>query len=245
MPVEIPVEARPWPRGQETALAGVSSFGFSGTNAHVIVEEAPQRGGAQAEGWSEPLHLWRCRPRSEEALQELAERYAAELAKGQVELGDLCYTANAGRAHFEQRRQWSQGGRAKRYSDGYWRQPGGTRCGSGPGFGRRFCFPVKARSMPGWGKSCMRPSRCSGRRWRNARNCCSGELDRAAAGSAVGRRDQMAGADRLYAAGAVCRGVRFARAVAELGDGAGAVLGHSVGEYVAACVAGVTRWRRD
>src|SRR3984957_13043745 len=53
--VEIPQQWKPWPRGERPRVAGVSAFGFSGTNAHVIVEEAPLQSRAARTG-ERPIH---------------------------------------------------------------------------------------------------------------------------------------------------------------------------------------------
>lgn len=104
-PLAIPTQCQPWEPGTERRLAGISSFGFGGTNAHLILEEASDR--AQAKDYlqsTRPLHLLSLSAKSEPAVKELAGRYADYLANyPAVSLADLCFTANAGRTHFNHR----------------------------------------------------------------------------------------------------------------------------------------------
>jgi malonyl CoA-acyl carrier protein transacylase len=101
--VAIPTALTPWP-AYARPVAGVSSLGFSGTNAHIILEEAPAQAAVTA---AQPRHrplLLPLAAKSELALKQLAQRYAAHLAEHASEsLADTCYTAAVGRAHFSHR----------------------------------------------------------------------------------------------------------------------------------------------
>lgn len=100
--VHVPITLQPW-EVQGPRVAGVSSFGFSGTNAHVIVEEAPAPQPAVSDV-ERPLHLLALSAKSSAALRDMAGRYAQHLdAHPDQRLADVAYTANSGRAHFDHR----------------------------------------------------------------------------------------------------------------------------------------------
>ncbi|MCB2261721.1 MAG: type I polyketide synthase [Candidatus Thiosymbion ectosymbiont of Robbea hypermnestra] len=105
LPFQIPTERRVWPRSEAPRIAGVSSYGMSGTNAHVVLGEAPVIEEPLSVGAGErPLHLLVLSAKSDKALRKLGENYATWLgAHLETPLADVCFTANAGRSHFEHR----------------------------------------------------------------------------------------------------------------------------------------------
>ncbi len=103
IPVQVAAAPVDWPAAARPRIAGVSAFGFSGTNAHVVIEEAPVPP-APAPDLDRGHHLLVLSGRSDAALHDLAGRFAAHLA-GHPEqaLEDVCFTAAAGRAHLSHR----------------------------------------------------------------------------------------------------------------------------------------------
>ncbi|GLW91733.1 type I polyketide synthase [Actinokineospora globicatena] len=97
-PVSVPTEVTPWPA--DATAAGVSSFGFSGTNAHVLLTAAPPM--STSDTMDRPRHVLPLSARSPEALRELAARHAAALADSAT-IGDHFHTAATGRTAFAHR----------------------------------------------------------------------------------------------------------------------------------------------
>ncbi|ERN42089.1 amino acid adenylation domain protein [Rubidibacter lacunae KORDI 51-2] len=106
IPAKIPTQLTPWPGTAGSRLAAVNSFGMSGTNAHAILAEAPLIPDLATPERDRPLHLLPLTAKTPRALWELLQRYDRYLANHpEVDLGNLCFTAALGRAHFQHR--WS------------------------------------------------------------------------------------------------------------------------------------------
>ncbi|HTQ06405.1 MAG TPA: SDR family NAD(P)-dependent oxidoreductase [Polyangiaceae bacterium] len=100
LPFRVPTALTAWDPIEGRRLGGVSSFGFSGTNAHLVVEEAPAATPKAGTATATP-RLLALSARDEKALAALAARHAEAVRENpQLPLEDVCFTANAGRSHF-------------------------------------------------------------------------------------------------------------------------------------------------
>ena len=103
--IDVPATGRPFP-DYERRVVGVNSFGFGGTNAHVVLAEppAPVRGSAADNLAPQPPTVLPISARSEEALVATAGRLAEHLAAHpDVTLSDLGYTLGQRRTHLNHR----------------------------------------------------------------------------------------------------------------------------------------------
>ncbi|MCX6046450.1 MAG: type I polyketide synthase [Chloroflexi bacterium] len=102
-PLYVNTTLKAWETERLPRRAGVSSFGIGGTNAHVVLEEAPVQA-TTTNPPERPTHLLTLSAQSPAALRELAERYANFLATSDTAaLANICYTSQLGRRHFDHR----------------------------------------------------------------------------------------------------------------------------------------------
>ncbi len=101
-PFHVPVRALPWPPDLSPRRAGVSSFGLGGTNVHAVLEEAPE---PAPSGPSRAWQLLLFSTRTSSALDAQAARLADRLENGEpIDLADVAFTLHAGRRVFSRRR---------------------------------------------------------------------------------------------------------------------------------------------
>ncbi|WP_437758348.1 SDR family NAD(P)-dependent oxidoreductase [Sorangium sp. So ce1389] len=228
LPLSIPRRLEQWEKkGEGPRRAGVSSFGMSGTNAHVIVEEAPRAAAASVSEIERPVHVLALSGRSEGALEALRVRYAEQLWNQESEgVADLCYTAGACRSHFEERLAVVGSTRAQLLE----RLDAGVVV-RGKAEPRRIAFLFTGQGSQYAGM---------GRKLYATQPVYRAAVDRCAQVVEIPWEDEEA-LSRTEHTQAALFTVEYA--LTELWRSWGvepeAVLGHSVGEYVAACVAGV------
>ncbi|MFS1513885.1 HAD-IIIC family phosphatase [Chengkuizengella sp. SCS-71B] len=106
-PVFINKAPRKWDKMEYPRRAGVSSFGMSGTNCHVILEEAQlhSKDNVMDEQTDfSDLNIFTISAKSKTSLERLIDQYKKFFNKQKhVNVNDLCYTVNTGRGHYDYR----------------------------------------------------------------------------------------------------------------------------------------------
>ncbi len=98
-PVYVNTRPRVWEKSETLRRCGVSSFGFSGTNCHLVLEEAPAAD--ERKNMESGLQILTLSGKSKQVLINLLDRYSR--FTGEIKgctLTDICYTANTGRGHY-------------------------------------------------------------------------------------------------------------------------------------------------
>ena len=256
--LKVPTENTPWEG--ETRFAGISAFGMSGTNVHLIVGQAPQPTAKPEQ--TDPArsdimpsdHVLTLSAQAPGALQDLATRYAAvvgsesemrqtEAAESDVDLRQLCFSAATGRSHLSHRAAFVASSRQALAQSLTEFASGETPAGASTGvIGRRapklaFLCTGQGAQHVGMGKAlyetCPRfrvwIDRCA--------ELLEPHLDRPLLDVLWTGEELHQTANTQPALFAI--EYSLAKVFEEWGVTPDLLLGHSIGEYAAACIAGV------
>jgi iturin family lipopeptide synthetase A len=264
-PFYVNTVLRPWPEGAAPRRAGVSGFGFGGTNAHLVLEEAPRQPAARREG--PRRHLFTFSAKTESALAGVTERLADHLGSHpHQDLADVARTLWQGRTRFEYRRAFVAVDRDEAQHILRTLPSGLMRQRHDVASSRAVCFmlPGLGDQYPGMGAGLYRDEPV----FRGAVDECAehlrpllgvdlrtvlypegAEADRDRATGTVDLRAMLVAASsasglqrtELAHPALFVTEYALARLWESLGVRPSALIGHSLGEYVAATLAGVFR----
>jgi acyl transferase domain-containing protein/SAM-dependent methyltransferase len=248
LPVRVPTAPEPWPRGLRPRLAGVSSFGFSGTNAHVVVEEAPLTPSI-AEALERPRHLLALSAKSQAALLRSAKRLAAHLAAHpELPLADVAFTEGTGRAQLPERlalaAATSAEARAGLEEHVAGQRPPGVITGTAPEARTPelvFLFTGSGAQYVGMGRQLFETQPTFRHALQECDEILKGVLDRRLLSVLYPEAGTASPLDEIAYTPPALFALQYALAALwrSWGVEPAVVLGHSAGELVAACVAGV------
>jgi acyl transferase domain-containing protein len=249
---EVPVAARPWPGGPgRPRRAGVSAFGMGGTNAHVILEQAPERqtspdAAGQVPGDAAGSVPWVLSARSEPALREQAARLRDLVAAdASLSAADVGHSLVSTRSLFEHRAVVLAGDREESLSALDLVAAGGDSARAVRGAATEplgpvvFVFPGQGSQWPGMGRRLYTESEVFARSIDECARALEPWVDWSLVDVVTGA-PQAASLDRVD----VVQPALFAMMVSlaqvwrSLGVVPEAVVGHSQGEIAAACVSG-------
>jgi acyl transferase domain-containing protein len=223
---------RPAPWADAPRRAGVSSFGIGGTNAHVVLEQAPVAAAAESR---RDEHLLLVSARTRAALSDACRRLRDHLATSDVPLADVAYTTQTTRRRFSHRLAVVCGDRDEAVAA--LSSTKDALANDSAGRSVAFLFPGQGSQYPGMGADLYRTDPV----YREEVDRCADllrphlELDlRAVLSSADQLRQTWLTQPALFTVE-----YALARSWLHRGIAPAAMAGHSIGEYVAACLAGV------
>jgi acyl transferase domain-containing protein/SAM-dependent methyltransferase len=243
-PFYVTTTLTPWQRNGTPRRAGVSSFGVGGTNAHLVLEEAPDRPVPEQR---RPHQLLALSARTESALDDATTRLADHLeAHSEVDLADAAFTLHVGRRMFPYRRSIVVGAEERDRAVAALRDHrGATAVAASTSPAVVFMFSGQGTQYPTMAAGCYEHEPV----FRRAVDHCARVL-KPELGCDV-RRLLFPSARRRAAAAETLLDTAFTQpalftieyAAAQLWRSFGvepsAMIGHSIGEYVAATIAGV------
>ncbi|MFB9683537.1 type I polyketide synthase [Amycolatopsis plumensis] len=242
----VVTERTPWPRTDTPRRAGVSAFGIGGTNAHVVLEEAPLPVATEATG--PELLVWSAR--SAAAADAATANLAAHLSGSGDALADVAHTLQSGRTTFGHRRMLVAGSAAEAAES---LREGVVSASSDAGTGRRVGFLIAGtgEQYPGLAAELYETAPV----FRAELDRCRALLGTSVLDEMLGSREGSGGlaallgrtdggsraGDRTEVLHPALFAVEYALAqlVRSWGVEPSVLVGYSLGEYVAACLAGV------
>ncbi len=238
-PFDLVTETRPWPRRDRPQRAGISSFGIGGTNAHVILEAAPTREIPTAPASDQPQIL-PLSAQSETALQQQSRQLADYLRHNpQTALADIAHGLQTGRAALRQRRTIVA--RSSAEAVALLERPGGiTQAGKAPSLA--WLFPGQGSQHPGMGQALYQAGGVFRQEFDALSAAMEQPLGQSLAALLYGPDAADAAALRatdIAQPALFVTSLALARHWQALGLRPDGMLGHSIGEYVAAYLAGV------
>jgi amino acid adenylation domain-containing protein len=243
-PFYVNSKLTPWPRGETPRRAGVSAFGVGGTNVHVVLEEAPQLAEHASSGTASELLVLSAR--SETALAAARGNLAEFLRNNpQVNLADIAHTLQRGRRAFDHR-SFVVAGDATAAATKLDAPVSSNRAGARQGKGTpvAFMFPGQGSQYPDMARDLYEGEPEFRRHFDHCIEICRPQLGTQLA-AVIHPSERTADAAKNLMATKFAQPAIFTveYALAKLwmswGIHPAAMIGHSVGEFVAAVLAGV------
>jgi acyl transferase domain-containing protein/acyl carrier protein len=246
LPLDVARSGDAWPVAQARRLAGVSAFGIAGTNAHVVLAGAPEAPCVASNALRRSGSLLVLSAKDEAALRALAARYADLLSAG-APLTDVCWSAATRRTALERRAGFVAGDATamidalRRYSGGEAAAAEGTAYGGGLRPRIAFVCPGQGAQWQGMARELLSTepvfratlAQCDAAARPYADWSIVDQL-MAEPGDANHQLDRIDVIQPVLVALAIA----YAAMWRELGVRPDAVVGHSMGEVAAACIAG-------